>query len=201
MRRQLLGLLTVGLMTAATAVLTAAPASAATWTVNPAGNFTGTAGTTVLTNTRNGATVSCTSASAAGNIPVAGPGQPGPAIARITGSAWNSCSGLFGISFTVTHVGTWLLNAVSYNSATGTTTGTISNASARLSGGSCTASVAGTVPATYTNSTGVLQVQPTGTALRITSASFGCLGALSTGDIVTFRGSYTVAPRVTLTSP
>jgi hypothetical protein len=195
----------VGLVSAATAVLTAAPASAATWTINPAGNFTGSAGTTVLTNTRNRATVTCTSSSASGNVPVAGSGLSGTGIAQITGSAWNNCSGLFGISFTVSHVGTWSLNAVSYSAPV--TTGTISGVKANLNGGSCVASVGGatsaggTVPATYNNTTHVLQVQPTGTGLKITSASSGCLGALVTGDTVTFSGSYTVSPPVTITSP
>ena len=102
----------------------------------------------------------------------------------------------------------WRLNAVSFDSATGVTTGTITGIHAAFSGLGCSGVADGTGPAknngkvavTYTNSTGVLNVLTTGGNLHIYQVS-GCFGIWDNGDSATFGGSYTVTPQQTITSP
>jgi len=77
------------------------------------------------------------------------------------------------------------------------TAGRIASVNARLSGPSCTATVTGSVNATYTNSTKKLQT--TGSNLTVTAVS-GCLGLLSVGQHPTFNGSYTASTGQTITA-
>lgn len=204
MRRRVLGILAA---TAMAATVTIAGGSTAvahpTWTVGPLTsgtfNFTGTAGTTLLTDTGTGTQLTCSSSTASGNGTY-GSGQSGTPIARITNSTWNNCTGPSGITFTVTHAGTWNLNAISHT--TGGASGTITNIAARLSGPFCSATVSGSVNAVFTNSTATsratLQVLTAGSGLRISNVS-GCFGLIRSGDTATFDGTYTINPPWDLT--
>ena len=209
-RKRLAGsILLTGTVTALVIGVSAAPALAAiTWTVTPGGSITATAGTTTLTDTKTGVALTCASSSAPATLK-SGSGLSGSRIGSVTSISFNSCTGPFGITFTVTssHL-PWHLNAKSFNSSTGVTTGTITGIHAMLSGPGCSATVDGTSPTknngtvavTYTNSTGVLQVLTTGGNLHIFRVS-GCMGLIASGDPASFSGSYTVSPKQTITSP
>ena len=99
------------------------------------------------------------------------------------------------------------LNAVSFNSATGTTSGTITNLSATLVInsiiGRCNATVAGEVDTVAYNNSGTLTVtpDPAPTKLITTSTSGSCGGLLNAGDTNTFQATYDVTPHITITSP
>ncbi len=209
MRRRLLGIIAAGVMAAGIAVFGGTtPAWAAPWTVGPTpptGPFTfnGSAGSTVLTDTTTGTQLTCTSSTATGSA-TRGSGQPDAGIARITSTTFSNCSGPGGISFSVTHSGTWLLNAITPTS-TGAD-GTITAISARLSGPLCSATVAGSVSARFFNSTATararLQVLTTGSNLVISNVS-GCFNLIRSGDRATFNGTYTInnPTALTITSP
>jgi len=200
MRGRLIGALVAGAAMIAGLVM-AAPAAAlpATWTVTPGGAFTGTAGTTVLRIQETGIQLTCRSATAAGTAK-SGSGLSNPLATLPPGGVkFNTCSGPFGLTFTVAHVGTWNLNGVSYNATTGVTSGNLSNIVANISGPSCSASVSGSVNVTFTNSTDVLAVQPN-YGLIFTSVS-GCLGLISTGQHASFSGSFAITPGLNVSSP
>jgi hypothetical protein len=103
----------------------------------------------------------------------------------------------------------WHINAVSFNSATGTTTGTLTGIHASLSGAGCTAVVDGTgatahngkVTITYTNSTHTIKVLTAGGNLHIYNVSSGCLGVIHSGDGATQSAAYAISPAQKITSP
>ncbi len=143
-------------------------------------------------------TLKCTGGT--GKVTIAnGSGQSGTDLAQLSSVTFSGCTGPLSITFTVSPVGTWELNAAS--SSGGTTTGTISNVKANLSGTLCTATVAGTVDASYSNSTGTLTVSPDGNLLTVTSAS--CLGVLKAGDVVKYNGADKLnnTPYIQISSP
>jgi hypothetical protein len=201
------GILFAGAATAAVIGLSAAPAFAATtWTVSPGGAITAKSGKTVLTDTTTGNALTCKSSSTSATLK-SGSGLAGAGLGSITAVTFKTCTGPLGLTFTVTTNGLpWKLNAKSYNSSTGVTTGTITGIDATLSGPSCSATVDGTaagadngmVKATYTNSTGKLKILTTGGNLHIYNVS-GCAGLIATGDATTFSATYTVSPKQTIT--
>lgn len=111
---------------AATALLigvSAGPALAAvTWTVTPGGSFTATAGTTTLTDTKTGNSLSCTSSNATGSLK-SGSGLSGSHIGSVASISFNSCTGPLGITFTVTssHL-PWYQNTAETSAGTARTT-------------------------------------------------------------------------------
>lgn len=198
MRGRLIGALAAGAALVASIVMSA-PANAvpATWTITPGGNFTGAAGTTVLKVQETGIQLTCRSASAAGTAKI-GPGNSNPLATLPAGSTkFNTCSGPFGLTFGVNHVGVWTLNGASYSA--GVTTGSLNNINANISGPGCAANVVGSVNATYTNATHVLAVLPN-YGLTFTSVT-GCFGLIAAGQHASFSGSFTINPALTVTSP
>lgn len=179
--------------------------TAATWTVKPGGAITAKAGTTTLKDTKTGSVLTCTSSSGKGTVKK-GSGLSGAGLGSITALGFTNCTGPLSLTFTVktTHF-PWKLNATSYKS--GVTTGTITGIHATLTGPSCSAVVDGTsatanngsVTATYTNSTGKLATTGAGN-LHIYNVS-GCAGLINSGDGSSFKGSYAVSPKQTITSP
>jgi hypothetical protein len=192
MRRRVMGIIATSAVAAVVAVFGGtSPAYAATWTITPVGPFTAASTTTlVLTDTTTGTQLTCVSGTARGNT-----GVLGNRLAQITGTTWNTCSGPGGITFTVSHVGTWNLNGSTFVDPV--TTGTITNVVARLSGPLCSATVSGGVAATYTNGTGVLQVLTSNSTLRISNV-IGCFGLINSGDGATFSGRYQANPIFTV---
>jgi hypothetical protein len=186
----------------------AALAVNATWTVKAGGAITGKAGTTTLTDTTTHQSVVCTSSATKATLKK-GSGLSGTGIGSITSVTFSNCTGS-GFTFTVktSHL-PWKLNATSYNAAKGVTTGTITGIHSTLSvPGLCSAVVDGTsgtanngkVKVTYTNSTGKLQVLPTGGNLHVYNV-VGCAGLINSNDASTFTGTYAVSPKQTITSP
>jgi hypothetical protein len=192
-------------VSAGTAVAAAHSTTAATWTVKPGGAISAKAGKTTLTDTTTHNTLSCTSSSGKGTAKK-GSGLSGAGIASITALSFSSCTGPFGLKFTV-KVSAFpeLLNAASFKS--GVTSGTITHIHATLSGPGCSATVDGTGPtkdngmvnATYTNATGKLATTGAGN-LHVYKVS-GCAGLIANNDATSFKGSYAVSPKQTITSP
>jgi hypothetical protein len=188
-------------------ISTAVATNAITFTVSPGGSITAKAGKTTLTDSSTGSVLSCTSSSGGGSLK-SGTGLSGTGIGSITALSFTNCTGPLGLTFTVATSGfPYKLNATAYNATTGVTTGKITGIKATLNGPSCTASVAGTtattagtVKATYTNSTHKLKILTTGGTLHVWNVS-GCAGLINSGDATTFSGSYTITPAQTITSP
>src|SRR5262245_17628924 len=188
--------------------LSAAPAVAATsWTVKPGSVINAASGTTTLKDTTTGTSLACTS-SAAKTTLRSGSGLSGTSIGSVTSISFTKCTGPLGLAFTVTAGGLpWHINAVSFNSTTGTTTGTLTGVHASLSGSGCTAVVDGTsatanngkVTITYTNSSHTLKVLTTGGNLHIYNVSSGCAGAIKSGDSATQSAAYVITPAQTIT--
>lgn len=178
---------------------------AATWTVKPGGAITAKAGKTTLKDTKTGTVLTCASSSGKGSVKK-GSGLSGSGIGSITALGFSNCTGPLGLTFTVhtTHF-PWHLNAVSF--ASGVTTGTITGIHATLSGPACSAVVDGTgasanngkVTAKYSNGTGKLTTTGAGN-LHLYKVS-GCAGLVHSGDGSSFKGSYTISPHQTITSP
>jgi hypothetical protein len=162
MNRPLSRILFVGAGAAAVIALSAQAAFASTWSISPAGNFTGTLNaktTTQLKDLNTGIQVTCTKSTSKGNVPKAGSGLSGTGIATITSTTFGTTAApctVPGVA-TLTSVSLntpWKLNAVSYNAKVdgGQTTGTITapgtGVGAKLSGTvlgiKCTATVGGT---------------------------------------------------------
>jgi hypothetical protein len=188
--------------------LTVSPASAsatATWTVTPGGAFTATASSPTLTDTSTGTQLKCTSSAAAGSLVTSS--SDGVGLASISSVTWSSCTGPIGITFAVTAQGLpWKVNAVSYNSSTGTTTGTLTGVKAHISGSGCTADFGGatsgstaTLNATYVNSTKTLTIS--GGNLHAYNVSGLCLGLMNNGDAATYSAKYVLASAQTISSP
>jgi hypothetical protein len=184
------------------------PAFAATWTVKPGGKVTA-AGSAQVKDTKTGTIAKCTSLKLSATLKK-GSGLAGAKIGKITGpaTAFTGCS-IGSISVTVKANGfPWYLNATSYASGTGTTTGTITGIDLVATATGCSATLDGTaagadngkVKVTYKNSTGVLTLLPSGGNLHDWAVN-GCLGLVNNGDPEDSSGSATVTPKQTITSP
>jgi hypothetical protein len=190
-------------------VLAAAPAFAATWTVKPGGAFTGTAGTTVVTDATKGLSVSCTSSVAKGTLK-SGKGLAGAGIGTVTSLAFKGCMAQ-GVSVSVTITGKMSLNATAYNATTKVASMTLTKIHGTISVSliNCTATIDGTgatahngmVKAKFNNGTDKLKVLAAGGNLHIYNPSSGCNGAVGNKDAVNFTGSYKFTPKTTITSP
>lgn len=203
------GLVTGAALASALGLVTSASA-AGTWTVSGApatGAATLTSTNTVLTDPSTGTQLHCTTAGATTDL-TNGTGKSGSPLAHVTAATWSNCSGPLGITFSVTAQNLpWSKNAVSYNSATGVTTGTLTGVEAHISGVGCTADFRGTsatstatVDVKFTNSTHTLTVLGTGN-LHAYNVSGSCLGLLNSGDAVTYTGDYVAGAPVVITSP
>lgn len=194
MRNRVTVMLAAGAAVIASAVFVG-PASAApaTWTIDPGGPFTGTAGTTVLEVQESGVQLSCESAGATGEAKV-GSGHSNP-LATLSDTDFNNCSGPFGLTFEVNHGGVWTLNGDSYNASTGVTTGSIDNIVADITGPGCVAQVTGSVDATYTNGAAELRVLPNFTLLIASvDETENCFGLINPGEHASFDGLFEVSP-------
>jgi hypothetical protein len=184
---------------------TALATTATTWTIKPGGAVTGTAGKTILKDTKTGTTLTCTSSKTVAKLKK-GSGQVNP-LGTISSVTFSGCSGPGGIPITATTSASsthpWKLNGTSFSG--GVTHGSITGIKATISGAGCKASVAGTsasatgkVTGTYTNSTHILKVS--GGNLHIWNVN-GCFSLINNGDPSTFTGSYKISPAQTITSP
>lgn len=193
--------------TAAVIGMAAAPAfaTAATWTVKPGGATTGKAGTTTVTDSTAGQSVTCTSSTAKGSFKT-GSGLSGSGIGTITSLTVSGCS-VLGMSISVTITGKMPVNALSYNSTKKTVSMSLTKIHGSLSASGCSATIDGTgaaahngmVKAKYTDGTGKLKVLATGGNLHLYNVN--CFGVINTGDSVNFTTTYTLTPKQVITSP
>jgi len=197
---------------AGTAVaVSASPAFASTVVVTGGGAVAGTAsgaGLPVLTDTKTGTTLKCTSASIHGTIPN-GTFSSLLDIGQITSVTFGGCTvgGVFSFGVTaefpsntpppVTNDGNWDFNATGLTSG-GVTPGNLTQISADISGTGCTADVDGTsadsntgsLTGTYNNTSGALKANASA-GLTIYAVS-GCGGLIGSGDPATFSATYIV---------
>lgn len=183
--------------------------TATTWTIKPGKAVTGTAGKTLVTDTKTGIQMTCTSSSVGGTLK-SGTGRTNP-LGKITAAAYNSCTVIgvgAGITTSASSTNPWVLRGRTY--ASGVTHGSIRNVATSFSItgplGTCTGNVAGAnattpgqVAVTYKNVNGSLIMG--GGNLHVWNVTGQCLGAIGTGDPVTAVGTYTISPRQTITSP
>ncbi|ATY99192.1 MULTISPECIES: hypothetical protein [Streptomyces] len=188
----------------------AAPSS---WTITPTGNFTGSAGVTVLTD-NNGNKIQCASSAASGNAPTS-PVSGSPAqLASISAISFNSpCTGPFSSTWTVSTTPPWQIWGLDYaagagTNSTGQTTGEIRAIKAKVTGssllGPCTFDVTGKVAAKYNNpstggSNGTLNTAGGGLTLTIANKVGGGCGIV--GTTASFQGLYTIVNTATGKSP
>jgi hypothetical protein len=185
---------------------TAAMAVNATWTVKPGGSFS-FAGSAQVKDTKTGTIAKCSSVKLAGTLKK-GSGLSGTGIASISSASFSKCN-VGGIGVTVTvHGLPWKLNALSYNSTAGVTTGSISGIDLVASNALCHAVLDGTgagkdngvTKLTYTNSTGKIKLLASGGNLH-SYAVKGCAGLIANGDPQQATGGGLVSPLQKITSP
>jgi hypothetical protein len=169
-----------------------------------------TAGTTVVSDTTAGQSVSCTSSVAKGTLKK-GSGLAGAGIGTLTSLAFKGCN-VSGFSVSLTLSGKMPLNATKYNGTTKVANMTITKIHATFSVSSlgCSATIDGTgatahngmVKAKFSNKTDTLQVLATGGNLKLYNVSSGCsIGNIHSGDLVNFTDGYKLTPKQTITSP
>jgi hypothetical protein len=209
MRKFTRNALTAGAVAATTIALTAAPALADDgWTINPSGGISGfnTQNLGALDLTTH-AVVSCNESTATGNVPVGGSVASGTGIAELTGVTFSNnggaCPATGGIFVQITtsasSASPWHFNAVSYNSSTHVTTGTLTGVSASIHGSDgCDATVGGpgggtgTINGTFDNDDQLLNVS--GNNLEVLTADADCdVNLIGVGDQIQLSGQYIVA--------
>jgi len=164
-----------------------ASANAAGWTATPTGAFTASSSNVSMAD---GSISAKCSSTASGTL------QDSSNIGTISSISFpqSSCSSAVG-SPTVTATTPWQLEAVSYDSSSGVTTGYIDDIKASVSLLGCNFTVSGSAGATYTNGSGTLAVATDSShGLKVTSASgLLCTGLISVGDSVSFTADYAVS--------
>lgn len=211
MRKGLFAVVSSGVIAVAVGLGTSA-ATATTitrWTISPGGDVTGTAGKTVVTDTRSNSQVQCTSSSVDATLKT-GTGKRNP-LGTISAIAYNGCAfSTAGASITISASPTdpAQLRGITYSG--GVTHGRIGNLQGSFSitgpSGTCSGTTAGTsattpgyVAVTYHNATGVLTTG--GGDLHAWNVTGNCLGALTSGDPITVVSHYKISPAQTITSP
>jgi hypothetical protein len=175
--------------------------AATTWSVSPGGSISGSAGTTKVTDTTSGLTVTCTSSTLSGSLK-SGTGLAGKKIGKVTSLNFKNCT-VDGFTLSLSS-GTvdWHINFASYSS--GVTHGSITGIHFVISSSSCSAVIDGTgatadngkVKFKYTNGTHKLKILPKGN-LHVYNVN-GCLGAISNGDAGTISSAYSITPAQTI---
>ena len=204
-RMAAVALATMGVLGTGLGAASSAADTARTWTVQP-GGAVAAAGTITLTDTRSGASDTCTSSTMSGTLK-AGSGLPGSGIGSITAAGYRGCGTLGSRDMTARGL-PWHLNLVSYDGATGVSRGTISHLKLAFSIPACRAVINGTsdstadgvVAVSYTSKTGKLKILPHGGTLHWYHIS-GCAGLVRPGDIATLSAGYAISPPQTITSP
>jgi hypothetical protein len=192
---------------------TAMASSVATsWTVKPGGIFS-FSGSGQVKDTKTTTVAKCTSIKLSGTLK-SGSGLSGASIGTITSAAFTGCTigGVIVVTVAV-HGLPWEMNATSYSSTTGVTTGSIEDIDLVATGPNCNATLDGTAAGadngltkiTYTNSTGKIKLLGAGGNLH----SYGVLPGTCAGlinpepmhDPQQASGSGLVTPKQTITSP
>ncbi|MFJ8863159.1 hypothetical protein ACIRD8_32620 [Streptomyces sp. NPDC102451] len=185
---------------AVAAVAFAAPAATAgvaapVWTVGPSSPeaFSGSSGTVVFIF--NGIPMTCMSSAAKGDLATAS-GATDVTVGTVAPLTWSNCTSPFGpVAPTADTSTPWKLNANTYSA--GVTHGYISGVKLRMTITTCAVTVAGRLAATYSNSTGRLEVTDDSTyKLTVLTATPGCAGYLAVGDTWAYSASYSLVTPV-----
>lgn len=181
----------------------AAPITPGSWTVSPGGAVTGSAGQTVFTIEESGVELLCSSSSAQATLATSYAGSPAPLVTLPAGTVhFEDCSGPFGLTFDVEHIGDWVFNGDTYDSATGVAAGRLTDIEANLVGPGCFATVKGSVGGTYTNGTAKLAtLRPSGVSdlliTRVDPAN-NCFDLIKQGEHGVFDASYSISAAQTI---
>jgi hypothetical protein len=174
---------------ATTAIAAMGASTASAYTVTGGPNFTAaSAGQTILTDNNTGSQLVCANSSAAGTVNT-GTGV-GPTLGSISSLGFSSCTGPLGITFSVTANSLPYALVATGPTVGGVTPGQVRGVNARLSGPLCSATVTGTAPGNYNNTSRRLNLT-SGTSLTISNVS-GCFGLLNNGDTASFTTAYNV---------
>jgi hypothetical protein len=176
----------------------------ATWSVSPGGAVSAS-GSGQVKDSKTGTVAKCKSIKMSGTAKH-GKGLSGTGLATIKNGSFTGCTIATIAVKVATHGLPWKLNAVSYKN--GVTTGTITGIELKATAPGCSATLDGTkagatngkVKATYTNSTGVLKLLPTGGNLHAYAVS-GCFGLVKNGDPQGASGNLKMSPKQKVTSP
>lgn len=204
-----------GAAAAMTVGMVAAQAQAASsWHIKNNGTaFTGAVkghqnGNLTLKDHTTGATLTCTKATATGNVANANvPAVGSPTVASIAGVSFKSCTIGGTIPFTAKTNKAMNLHAKTYNASTGTTTGflgttgTASAISATITGvgNNCKATIVGsTLPGSYKNGSHNLIADAAKTVTLKVKTATSC-GLLHANDTAYFSGKFVISTPSKLT--
>ena len=162
------------------------------------GNAAGTSSKPAIhfTDTTSGIATTCASGQANGTMKL-GAHVSGTAAGNITTTKFNNCTGPGGLTLSTTQPPTskWTINGVA-RPVKGVTKVFIGNVTANVSTNiGCKFTVKGSTDGTYNNTTGKLSVAPrsgSGHVLKASNANASCLGLVSNGDTLVFKGAYAV---------
>ena len=195
---------------AAGLVAPAASAAPRTWTITKGGAVTAATKSFTFTDITAKTSLQCKASTAKARLK-SGKRLSGVNAGTITAASTTGCA-VLGVTITVKagHL-PWHLNLVSYNSAKGVTTGTLTgihinfavpaiSCSAVVDGTKATANN-GSVVVTYTNMTAQLAILKAGTKLHLFNVSKGCMGLVKNGDLIALVATYSVTPKQKITSP
>jgi hypothetical protein len=203
-------LLTITAAGVATVLTVAAAMAATTWTIRPGGAVTAKSGLVVLKDATTGSLVTCNSSTIKATLK-AGTGLSGSGMGTISSFTFNNCTGPLSLTYTLTlsHL-PFTLNAMSYDSGTGTTTAKITGIHGTFMGPSCSYVLDGTgatmhngtLAITYANDTHKLKFLTTDGNLHVYQLrSCGFLGPIHNNDHLTLSATGAVIPSQTITSP
>ncbi len=203
--------LTIAVLAAAAGLIAPSASAAArkTWTITPGGAVTATTKSFTIQDITAKASLPCKSST--GKVKLKkGKHLPGANAGTLTAASAGGCS-VAGFTITVKagHL-PWHLNLVSYNSAKGVTTGTLTGIHINFAVPAigCSAVVDGTAKAanngmvrvTYTNKTAKLAILKAGGKLHLFSVK-NCAGVVKNGDTIALIATYSVSPKQKITSP
>jgi hypothetical protein len=187
---------------------TALATAQATWTVSPGGALSAS-GPGQVKDVTTGTVAKCSSIKMSGTLK-SGSGLSGTGIGSVKSASFTGCK-IATISVTV-KVGKgslpWQLNALTYNSATKTVTGSIKGLDLVATAPGCSATLDGTaagannglIKFSYSDSTGKLKLLGSGGNLHSWAVS-GCFGLVSNGDAQQASGTLPVTPKQNIHSP
>lgn len=170
------------------------------WDITPTGPFTGT-GSFASFSGSEGTAGECLvppgSIGLSGSVPASMvPGNPAQ-LANLQSLDLNGCS-FGGVELDVKFASGAELNGISYDPGTGVTTGFIEDIHGTVTGATCTASLSGSLSASYANATGELAIDPGGNDTLTVESSSGCIG-LPGGGHVGVNATFALSPEVQIT--
>lgn len=172
----------------------------ATWTVKPGGTVAVVTGKLMLTDTKTGVTITCTSSALSGTLK-SGNGLPGTDVGTISSVSFTGCRWPLRKPELTPELLPWRVNLTSYRN--GVVHGTVSHIEMGVLNAACTFAIShqggfGTEKFTYHDSTNAGTF--TGGNLHVTGGICGS-GAVHIGDPISMSASFKLVPAQAITSP